>query len=759
MTIVDSSELYCELSSIPSFSDARFITSDSATTTGDGDTGASTIRVTSSVVDHLRNTRRSLVKHIITTSSGSFITPAQDASDAVSSFVSSTGSLVAVLRETQGQNGEEKRFVEVWKENSLQAIADVTKIHGSFYTDAAFSSSSFSPSESALCYTAEENSPETEENDKSFDKMRFRPLMGETYKERKRPGIFIMRWGEEIYQAKKSKFSSKDIPSRIILSTLVKKLAHPVLPGAPVFGQAVFKSDTVLYATGYEKTSDDRFLGLYACGNRPSGIWAITLPTDDYEAVDDKGVQTIKVVSMKKISPDDQACRSPRIVKDKMLVWLSMERGGPHLSCSRLDSFDFDTGHARTLVDTVAEPLVLPDSLSPGIGQDLFCGLFVDQLPMQPLLVLDGESYILTHATCTHYNALYLIALSDGTVRRLHLDDGGVEYSWSILCTDSFNRFVCRRSKSNAPGELFLGTLTSLKSSPTLKFLDKPKLSPKLERLLSDVSIDVIYNPDPNLKHVETIVLRSSVHAEGEGPKPCIFMPHGGPHGAYTIDFSSMYISFVLAGYTLALPNYTGSLGYGEKNVKALIGKCGTLDVKDCVDAVDLLVQKGYANRGKGSLFVYGGSHGGFLAGHLIGQHPSIFSAAVMSNPVTAAGDMIATTDIPDWCYAEFGQEYPPPVVKDADGSVQSKLALYATLQEASPIAHVNAVQAPVLLLIGEQDQRVPPSQGKNYYHALRQRKKIADMLYFPGNGHSLEQVESSRLAFEAAVYWFGKFK
>ena len=91
--------------------------------------------MTSSVVDHLRNTRRSLVKHIVTTDSGPFITPAQDASDAVSSFVSPTGSLVAVLREAPGRNDEKKRFVEVWKGNSLHAIADVTKLHGSFYTD------------------------------------------------------------------------------------------------------------------------------------------------------------------------------------------------------------------------------------------------------------------------------------------------------------------------------------------------------------------------------------------------------------------------------------------------------------------------------------------------------------------------------------------------------------------------------------------------------------------------------------------------
>jgi len=292
-----------------------------------------------------------------------------------------------------------------------------------------------------------------------------------------------------------------------------------------------------------------------------------------------------------------------------------------------------------------------------------------------------------------------------------------------------------------------------------MKLLDKPKLSPELGKLLGEVRLDVVYNPDPQHRLVETIVLRSKADNDEESPKPCILMPHGGPHTASTIDFNSFILSYVLAGYTAAMPNYTGSLGYGENNVKKLIGRCGTLDVRDCVDSIELLIQRGYAKHGKGSLFVYGGSHGGFLAGHLVGQHPSMFSAAVMSNPVTAAGDMIATTDIPDWCYAEFGLEFPPKDEKDADGKVKGKFALYATLQEASPIAHVDAVQAPVLLLIGEQDQRVPPSQGKNYYHSLRERSKVVDMLYFPGNGHSLGLLESSRLAFEAALDWFNKYK
>ena len=62
------------------------------------------------------------------------------------------------------------------------------------------------------------------------------------------------------------------------------------------------------------------------------------------------------------------------------------------------------------------------------------------------------------------------------------------------------------------------------------------------------------------------------------------------------------------------MPNYTGSTGYGEKYVQGLIGKCGTLDVADCIATVEELIKLGLSEPGR--QIVNGGSHGGFLAAH-----------------------------------------------------------------------------------------------------------------------------------------------
>ena len=65
---------------------------------------------------------------------------------------------------------------------------------------------------------------------------------------------------------------------------------------------------------------------------------------------------------------------------------------------------------------------------------------------------------------------------------------------------------------------------------------------------------------------------------------------------------------------TVSLPNYTGSVGYGENYIQEILGKWGVLDVADCTATVEELIRLGVSKSGR--QVIQGGSHGGFLAAH-----------------------------------------------------------------------------------------------------------------------------------------------
>jgi len=81
-------------------------------------------------------------------------------------------------------------------------------------------------------------------------------------------------------------------------------------------------------------------------------------------------------------------------------------------------------------------------------------------------------------------------------------------------------------------------------------------------------------------------------------------------------------------------------------------------------------------------------------------------------------------------------------------------------MYQKSPVQYVDKVTTPVLLRIGDVDQRVPPSQGREYYHLLK-AKGMGDkveMLWYPENGHPLDKLEAERSGWDATLAWFKRY-
>ncbi|KAL3311583.1 X-ray repair cross-complementing protein 6 [Cichlidogyrus casuarinus] len=97
-----------------------------------------------------------------------------------------------------------------------------------------------------------------------------------------------------------------------------------------------------------------------------------------------------------------------------------------------------------------------------------------------------------------------------------------------------------------------------------------------------------------------------------------VMIIHGGPHSAFISRWYPSIVSFLAEGFGCLFVNYRGSIGYGDASLHSLLGKIGSYDVKDCVQAGDDALKFLGKNI---PIAVYGGSHGGFLTCHLAARY------------------------------------------------------------------------------------------------------------------------------------------
>ncbi|KIJ18051.1 hypothetical protein PAXINDRAFT_153995 [Paxillus involutus ATCC 200175] len=379
--------------------------------------------------------------------------------------------------------------------------------------------------------------------------------------------------------------------------------------------------------------------------------------------------------------------RSPRVFFDldgeaKQLFWLSHPVG--ESSSSSL--------HVRDLVGGTGDRILI-DSVS-GPGEDQFPGLYTNfNLLANPFIHNMTQSVVLQ--TCWRSSATIIsvhVETEDINHERMWFG-GSPSEGWTVLATDGVSQMVCSKSSITSPPKLVLLTLNRGGES---------MVSPKMEEALGNLALSVI--PIPDRHPVDSIVLQSKRALNAAGPRPyCVTMPHGGPYGVSTTNFAPAVTALALEGC------------FGDKYIDKLTGRVGTLDVSDCMATVEELVRLGISEHGR--QLVHGSSHGGFIAGHLIGQYPDVFKAAVMVNAVTSLGEFVASSDEPDFPFVEMGIPYPPGTCMTPE----------------------------IYQVFYEDDRRVPPTQGKNYFHALKGRGRQVDMLTFPEEAHAIEGVEAGR--------------
>jgi dipeptidyl aminopeptidase/acylaminoacyl peptidase len=226
---------------------------------------------------------------------------------------------------------------------------------------------------------------------------------------------------------------------------------------------------------------------------------------------------------------------------------------------------------------------------------------------------------------------------------------------------------------------------------------------------------------------------------------PLLVIVHGGPAGAFTQSFVGMpgpypIAAFAARGYAILRCNVRGSSGYGRKFRYANYRDWGGGDFRDIMTGVDHVVAMGVADPDR--LGIMGWSYGGYMTSWAITQTKR-FKAASVGAGVTNLVSFTGTADIPGFLPDYFGGEY-----WDVLDRWLSRSAIF----------NVKGVSTPTLIQHGEEDRRVPISQGYELYNALVRQGVPVTMVVYPRQPHGIQEPKLLHDAMTRNLEWFDRW-
>lgn len=211
------------------------------------------------------------------------------------------------------------------------------------------------------------------------------------------------------------------------------------------------------------------------------------------------------------------------------------------------------------------------------------------------------------------------------------------------------------------------------------------------------------------------------LYDSGERPSPLVVNPHGGPRARDTLRFN-LYTQFLVSrGFSMLQVNYRGSAGRGREFVEELIEDWGGAEQGDIAVVTESVLERDWIDEDR--VVVFGGSYGGYSAHWQMVQYPDLYDAGVA---------WIGLSDLPDM-YENTMPHFRTELMVKYLGHPEENPDLY---QERSPATHVSNVSAPLMIIHGINDRRVPVSQARLF------REALINVGYDEGEESDFEYVE-----------------
>jgi dipeptidyl aminopeptidase/acylaminoacyl peptidase len=227
-----------------------------------------------------------------------------------------------------------------------------------------------------------------------------------------------------------------------------------------------------------------------------------------------------------------------------------------------------------------------------------------------------------------------------------------------------------------------------------------------------------------------------------EGSNPGVVLPHGGPTGQTVDGFDRTVAALVSRGYVCIAPNVRGSTGYGMEFQQANHKDLGGGDLQDEIYAARFLTETGYVDPRR--MGITGGSYGGYMTLMAIGKTPDLWAAAVEQYGIINWFTMLQHED------ASL-QQYQRSLI----GDPVTDRKVY---EDDSPITFIRQAKAPLLVLQGDNDIRVPKEEAVQITEILEKAGTVVSAHYYPNEGHGFAKRENQVDAIQRTVDWFDRY-
>jgi dipeptidyl aminopeptidase/acylaminoacyl peptidase len=208
---------------------------------------------------------------------------------------------------------------------------------------------------------------------------------------------------------------------------------------------------------------------------------------------------------------------------------------------------------------------------------------------------------------------------------------------------------------------------------------------------------------------------------------PVIVSVHGGPEGQERPGFNPLYQYYLSRGYAILATNVRGSTGYGKTFTHLDDVRKREDSVKDLAYGVEWLKKSGGADPKR--IAVMGGSYGGYMTMAAITLYPDLWAAAVNTVGIVNWETFLKNTS--GYRRRQREVEY---------GMLDRDLEF---LRAISPIGKVDKIKAPLFVIHGKNDPRVPYTEAEQIVKALRDRNATVEYKLFDDEGHGISKLKN----------------